>query len=58
MFHLGNLILIEPLQKTDDPRKFRYQFFIVDEMKKNQVVIGAALDYDVLDPQELEPFSL
>jgi len=57
MFHLGNLILIEPLQKTDDPRKFRYQFFIVDEMKKNQVVIGAALDYDVLDPQELEPFS-
>jgi len=58
MFHLGNLVLMQPLNRfrTGDSSEFcknRYQFFIVDEMKKNQVVIGAALDFDVYEPEEI-----
>jgi len=44
-FHLGKLILIQPLQRCQSkPKRCRYQIFIIDEKAKDQVVVGASLD--------------
>jgi len=57
-FHLGKLIFLLPLRKQDDPSKYRYQLGIIDETAKQQVVKGAALDYeDFTEEDFLFPFS-
>merc|ERR1712098_90518 len=48
-FHLGKLIFLLPLRKQEGPSKCRYQFGIINEEAKNQVVKGAALNYDLID---------
>jgi len=44
-FHLGKLLLIQPLKRLPTS-KYRYQIIIIDEMAKNQVMLGATFEVD------------
>ena len=44
-FHLGKLLLIQPLKRLTI-LKYRYQIIIIDEKAKKQVMLGATFDVD------------